>query len=129
VLKCVPGTNTTGFFAADVAVSRKGNFLWATARCADPGRRGWLTGFRLDEGGRIADAPLFQVETATGGGRANRVAASPFAENRFALADAEAGALYVYAYANGSVEVVASGIIGARDKAGVGCCSDVVWSD
>jgi carboxy-cis,cis-muconate cyclase len=129
LLKYVVGMNTAGFFAQDVAVSKKGNFLWATVRCADRGKRGWLTGFRLDEGGRIVDPPLFQVETATGGGRANRVAASPFAENRFALAEAEDGALYVYAYANGSVGVVASGVIGARDKAGGGCCADVVWAE
>jgi hypothetical protein len=115
--------NTTGFFAADAAVSRNGNFLWATVRSTDPARRGWLTGFRLGEDGRIVET-LFQVETATGGGRSNRVAASPFAENRFALAEAEVGALYVYAYANGSAEVVASGAVGKG-----GCCTDVVWAD
>jgi hypothetical protein len=119
--------NTTGFFAQDVAVSKKGNYLWATARSTNSSKLGWLTGFRLEETGRVVE-PLFQVETATSGGRSNRVAASTFAENKFALSEAEAGALYVYAYGNGSVGVVASGVIGAT-KDGKGCCTEVVWSD
>lgn len=105
-------------------MSRKGNYLWASVRSGDPTHRGWLTGFRLAEDGRVVQM-LFQVETATGGGRSNRLAASPFAENKFALADAEVGALYVYGYANGTAEVLASGIIGDKP----GCCTDVVWAD
>lgn len=118
--------NPTGFFAQDVATSKKGNFLWATSRSTDPSKRGWLTGLRLNEVGGVGSEPLFQVETATGGGHSNHLAASPFAENKFALAEAEIGALYIYAYANGTAGVVGSGLIGGtRDKAG-GCCSDVV---
>jgi hypothetical protein len=122
------GMNTTGFFAQDVATSKKGNFLWATSRSTDASKRGWLTGLRLGESGGVIGPPLFQVETATAGGRSNHLAASPFAENKFALAEAEVGALYVYAYANGTAGVIGSGLIGARDNAD-GCCSDVVWSD
>jgi hypothetical protein len=107
--------------------STKGTILWASARARNSGKPGYLTGYKLRDDGWI-EGKIFQVATATSGGRANNLAASPFAEDLVVLAESEEGSISMYQYAGGTAKSVARLVI--KDaKSNGGCCSEAVWLD
>jgi carboxy-cis,cis-muconate cyclase len=89
---------------------------------------GYLTGFRLQEDGQIIDQ-IFQVNTPTGGGKSNNLAACPFAENTVALTESEKGSVSLWRYDNVAVKEIASVQIQDAKGPNKGCCSEAVWLD
>ncbi|KAF2671897.1 3-carboxy-cis,cis-mucoante lactonizing enzyme [Microthyrium microscopicum] len=125
----VPPTETPANYAAHSAVvSTKGSVLWATTSSKVGGKPGFITGFRLQEDGQIIDQ-IFQVNTPTGGGKSNNLAASPFADNMVALTESERGSVSLWRYDNVNVKQIASVQIHDAGAPNKGCCSEAVWLD
>lgn len=108
-------------------MSKKGTVLWATTYSRKPGKSGYMTGFKVQENGIVADR-LFQVNTPTAGGRSNNMASCPFAENLIALTESDQGNVSVWKYDNGTAKEIASVKI-QDSQPNRGCCSEAVWFD
>ncbi|KAF2397133.1 3-carboxy-cis,cis-mucoante lactonizing enzyme [Trichodelitschia bisporula] len=122
-------TNAGNYGAQSVVISTKGTMLWASSRSRVAGTPGYLSGYSLSESG-IPIRALFQVPTATSGGKSNNVAACPFSENMVALTESERGSVSIWKYNGIDAQQVAS--VNISDSAAVpnkGCCSEAVWLD
>ncbi|KAI1828256.1 carboxy-cis,cis-muconate cyclase [Xylaria intraflava] len=115
------GQDPADFWADEVALSLENMYLWATNRARNNSQKGYISAFDLDPTGRIS-RQLFLLETATSGGFANSVAASPFDNALVALTDNLTGFVQIWH--------VDDGVIAHLDiPDGGGCCANAVWLD
>jgi carboxy-cis,cis-muconate cyclase len=109
------------YWADEVSLSAKNKYLWATNRARNNSQKGYISAFELSPDGQIT-SQLFLLETASSGGFANSVTASPFNDSITALTDNSTGFVEIWD--------LNSGVIAHLDiPDGQGCCANAVWLD
>ncbi|KAI0016305.1 Lactonase, 7-bladed beta-propeller-domain-containing protein [Xylariomycetidae sp. FL0641] len=113
------GDDAADFWGDEVALSARGDYLWATTRARDAAARGYISLFALAADGRIEEQ-LWLGRTTSSGGFANSVAPHPVDNRLAALTDNSTGFVQVW---NTSEFLLAELVI---DDGG-GCCANAVW--
>ncbi|RYP21037.1 hypothetical protein DL765_002444 [Monosporascus sp. GIB2] len=147
VFSVIPeGLNRTSYWAAEVALSPSGRYLWASTRAHEASDVGYLSMFELDTVGAVVSAgqpgwgagpgekgPLFMVPTTTWGGIANGVSPAPWSDGFVAMTDFRTGHVQIWKMTTAKIGGVMDGV-GAAAVARVdipdgGCCATVIWYD
>lgn len=135
----IPEANSTTWWAADLAISASGRYLWATARSMSTDYPGYISAYLLDDDGAILEQML-QVPTSTNGAEANVVAAAPWSDEYMAATYYGSHVITIWKMTqptiNSSdsltryetaVEVVKVGP--ASGNVTGGCCGALLWSE
>ncbi|KAK7752883.1 hypothetical protein SLS62_005225 [Diatrype stigma] len=124
-----PGLNASAYWAAEVALSPSGRYLWASSRARGSADLGYLSVFQLDDRGAVEDR-LFMVPTTTRGGIANSVSPAPWSDEFVAMTDYGTGYVQIWKVMSGNAEANATATAVARvDIVDGGCCANVIWYD
>jgi len=78
-----PEANSSTWWAADLALSVSGRYLWASARSMSTDYPGYVSAYLLADDGVIIEQ-MFQVPTSTNGAEANVVAPAPWSDEYMA---------------------------------------------
>ncbi|KAI1261927.1 carboxy-cis,cis-muconate cyclase [Xylariaceae sp. FL1019] len=113
------GLNPADYWADEVSLAEGANTLWATNRARDNSKKGYITAFKLQRDGTVAEQ-LFLVETSTSGGFANSVAATKFDDSLAALTDNSTGFVEIW-------DTTGSVVAHLDIDDGQGCCANAVW--
>lgn len=135
----IPEANSSDWWAADLAVSASGRYLWASARSMSDEYPGYVSAFVLDDDGAVIER-MFQVPTSTNGAEGNVVAPAPWSDEYMAGTYYGSHVVTVWKMeqpiTNSSdgltryqtaVEVVKVGP--ASGNVTGGCCGALLWSD
>lgn len=135
----IPEANSSTWWAADLAVSASGRYLWASARSMSTEYPGYISAYLLDDDGAIIEQ-MFQMPTSTNGAEGNVVAPAPWSDEYMAATYYGSHVLTIWKMEqpkkNSSdgltryetaVEVVKVGP--ASGNVTGGCCGALLWSD
>lgn len=133
-----PGLNASAYWAAEVALSPSGRYLWASSRARGSADFGYLSAFRLDDRGAVEE-PLFIVPTTTRGSTTNSVSPAPWSDEFVAMTDYGTGYVQIWKMvigsgggAGGDSKAKANDTatpVARVDIADGGCCANVLWYD
>ncbi|RYP05148.1 hypothetical protein DL764_004002 [Monosporascus ibericus] len=140
------GLNSTSYWAAEVALSPSGRYLWASTRAHAASEVGYLSMFELDADGAVVPAgrpgsgagpwgkgPLFIVPTTTPGGIANSVSPAPWSDEFVAMTDFRTGYVQIWKMTtkkmDGAMDKVGAAAVARVDIPDGGCCANVIWYD
>ncbi|RYP00532.1 hypothetical protein DL766_003604 [Monosporascus sp. MC13-8B] len=147
VFSVIPeGLNRTSYWAAEVALSPSGQYLWASTRAHEASDVGYLSAFGLDTDGAVVSAgrpgsgtvaggkrPLFMVPTTTRGGIANSVSPAPWSDEFVAMTDFGTGYVQIRKMTttkiDGGVDEVGAAAVARVDIPDGGCCANVICYD
>ncbi|KAH8777889.1 hypothetical protein F5883DRAFT_409785 [Diaporthe sp. PMI_573] len=134
-----PEANSSTWWAADLALSASGRYIWASARSMSTDYPGYVSAYLLADYGAIIEQ-MFQVPTSTNGAEANVVAPAPWSDEYMAATYYQPHVVTVWRMtqptANSSdglvryqtaVEVAKVGP--ASGNITGGCCGALLWSD
>ncbi|RYP92307.1 hypothetical protein DL770_001620 [Monosporascus sp. CRB-9-2] len=137
--------NRTSSWAAEVALSPSGRYLWASARAHEASDVGYLSMFELDTNGAVVSAgrpgsgagpwrkgPLFMVPTTTGDGIANSVSPAPWSDEFVTMTDFGAGYVQIWKMTtkmDGVMDGVGAAAVARIDIPDGRCCANVIWYD
>ncbi|RKU45339.1 hypothetical protein DL546_007881 [Coniochaeta pulveracea] len=125
-----PGSNSSGYWSAEVLLSHDARYIWATARAqSNTNRTGYISAFLLDDAGLIVKR-MFRVPTTTTGGVANAISPAPWGSEWAAMTDVPKGYVQIWRMTGGKEGVYAGAQAVARvDIADGGCCANAIWYD
>lgn len=135
----IPEANSSTWWAADLAVSTSGRYLWASARSMSTDYPGYVSAYLLGDDGEIIEE-MFQMPTSTNGAEANVVAPAPWSDEYMAATYYQSHVVTVWKMeqpiTNSSdglvryqtaVEVAQVGPSNGNITGG--CCGALLWSD
>lgn len=123
--------NVQDYWAAEVALSPNGRYLWISTRAREDADVGYLSAYLLSEEGYV-DRRMFTVPTTTTGGIANSVSPAPWSDEIVAMTDFGTGYVQIWKMTQpresgvGFLNATAIARVDIKDG---GCCANVLWYD
>ncbi|KAK7737598.1 hypothetical protein SLS63_002727 [Diaporthe eres] len=135
----IPEANSSTWWAADLAISASGRYLWESARSMSTEYPGYISAYLLADDGTIIEQ-MFQVPTSTNGAEGNVVAPAPWSDEYMAATYYGSHVVTVWKMEQPTTNSsdgltryqTASEVVKVGPASGNvtgGCCGALLWSD